>query len=158
MAHAAGDQPGRSCYLIPWIEKYPLASEEAEAVNYVKDERSSEFMKLHEVPWQQWNQITPSFHLLKDQVDLRDFVPVGTYHLIYFDAFAPSAQSELWTGEVFQELFNCLEPGGCLVTYCVKGEVRRTMQAAGFQVEKIPGPPGKREMARAWKPVRSATT
>ena len=71
--------------------------------------------------------------------------------LIYFDAFAPSAQPELWTDEVFEKMFKILAKGGCLVTYCAKGVVKRSMKAAGFEVERLPGPPRKREMTRAWK-------
>jgi len=75
----------------------------------------------------------------------------NTFHLIYFDAFAPTAQAEMWEIPLFEKLFTALEEGGCLVTYCAKGQVRRNMQQAGFQVEKIPGPPGKREMLRVFK-------
>jgi tRNA U34 5-methylaminomethyl-2-thiouridine-forming methyltransferase MnmC len=71
--------------------------------------------------------------------------------LIFYDAFAPRVQPELWTAEIFLKLFSLLNPGGILVTYCAKGEVRRNMIAAGFSVEKLPGPPGKREMLRAAK-------
>jgi tRNA U34 5-methylaminomethyl-2-thiouridine-forming methyltransferase MnmC len=122
------------------------------ALTYTEGAGNKDFQKLHETPWQVWNEIISQFSLYKDQVDLRQFQPLHNYDLIYFDAFAPSAQSELWTKEIFEKLFSCLEPGGLMVTYCVKGEVRRNMKAAGFEVEKIPGPPGKREMARAWKP------
>jgi len=72
-----------------------------------------------------------------------------TFELIYFDAFAPNVQPELWTNGIFEKMFAMLEPGGILVTYCSKGDVRRAMQAAGFIVEKLPGPRGKREMTRA---------
>jgi tRNA U34 5-methylaminomethyl-2-thiouridine-forming methyltransferase MnmC len=75
----------------------------------------------------------------------------GTFELIYFDAFAPNAQPELWTEEIFKKMFAILKPGGVLTTYSSKGTVRRAMQAAGFSVEKIPGPPGKREIVRAVK-------
>lgn len=72
-----------------------------------------------------------------------------TFDLIYFDAFGPNTQPEMWTSEVFQRMFDALRTGGVLVTYCAKGEVRRTMQAVGFNVERLNGPPGKREMLRA---------
>lgn len=77
----------------------------------------------------------------------------NTFHLIYFDAFAPTAQAQMWEISLFEKLFTALEEGGCLVTYCAKGQVRRNMQHAGFNVEKIPGPPGKREMLRAFKVI-----
>lgn len=75
------------------------------------------------------------------------------YHLVFFDAFGPDTQPELWTREMFEKIFHSMKPGGVLVTYCVKGDVRRAMKAAGFEVKKIPGPKGKREMSRAVKPV-----
>jgi tRNA U34 5-methylaminomethyl-2-thiouridine-forming methyltransferase MnmC len=75
------------------------------------------------------------------------------YHLVFFDAFGPDTQPELWTREMFEKIFHSMKPGGVLVTYCVKGDVRRAMKAAGFEVKKIPGPKGKREMSRADKPV-----
>jgi tRNA U34 5-methylaminomethyl-2-thiouridine-forming methyltransferase MnmC len=80
-----------------------------------------------------------------------NFETADTFKLIYFDAFAPNAQPELWTKEIFEKMFAMLEPEGVLVTYCSKGDVRRAMQAAGFNVEKLPGPKGKREMIRARK-------
>lgn len=73
------------------------------------------------------------------------------YDLIYFDAFGPRAQPEIWSIENFKKLYDCLNTNGTLVTYCAKGEVRRTMQTVGFEVERLPGPPGKREMLRATK-------
>jgi len=84
--------------------------------------------------------------------DLRDFhSEENTYDLIYFDAFAPSAQPELWCEEVFENMYRILKPGGVLTTYCAKGSVKRAMKAAGFEIEALPGPPRKREMTRAWK-------
>ena len=71
--------------------------------------------------------------------------------LVYFDGFAPIAQPELWTKEVFENIYLLMASPGVLVTYCSKGGVRRAMQAAGFSVEKLSGPPGKREMIRAVK-------
>lgn len=76
------------------------------------------------------------------------------FDLVYFDAFSPAVQPELWTADVFARMFRALCPGGALVTYCAKGGVRRTLQACGFDVERLPGPPGKREMLRAIKPTR----
>lgn len=77
------------------------------------------------------------------------FVAHAPFDVIYFDAFGPNTQADMWTLDVFQRMHAALRPGGMLVTYCAKGEVRRTMQAAGFSVERLPGPPGKREMLRA---------
>ncbi|RMG30503.1 MAG: SAM-dependent methyltransferase, partial [Bacteroidetes bacterium] len=82
----------------------------------------------------------------------QDFESSTTYNLIYFDAFAPNAQPELWTTEIFSRLFRMCVPGAILTTYSAKGDVRRSLMAAGFEVEKLPGPPGKREMLRARVP------
>lgn len=77
----------------------------------------------------------------------------GRFDVVYFDAFAPAIEPALWTEEMFRHMFRLMEPGGLLVTYCAKGEVRRTMQRCGFVVERLPGPPGKREMLRARRPL-----
>ena len=87
----------------------------------------------------------------KSNYTLQSFEHKTKFHLIYFDAFAPNAQPELWAKEIFEKMYSLLQPNGILVTYCSKGDVRRAMQAAGFKVEKLPGPKGKREMIRAIK-------
>ncbi|MEO8066062.1 MAG: tRNA (5-methylaminomethyl-2-thiouridine)(34)-methyltransferase MnmD [Flavobacteriales bacterium] len=82
-----------------------------------------------------------------------DEISCGPYHLIYYDAFAPKVQAELWTVDQFQRMHELLRPSGVLVTYCAKAAVRRAMQQVGFSVERLPGPPGKSEMLRATKPL-----
>ncbi len=131
------------------IEAFPVTNEMAEQLNYCSPEQQPEFMKLHEVEWNAVIEITPKFALEKIQTTLADFIPFRKYDLVFFDAFAPAIQPELWTKEVFEKLFAAMNSGGTLVTYCAKGEVRRNMIAAGFAVERIAGPPGKREMLRA---------
>ena len=84
---------------------------------------------------------------------IEDFKAPEPADVVYFDAFAPNKQPELWTEEVFRKMAGLMAPGGLLVTYCAKGAVRRAMQAAGLEVERLPGPPGKREMLRASKPL-----
>jgi len=79
-----------------------------------------------------------------------DHVLLQPAKLVYYDAFDPVVQPELWTAAVFERLAGQLAPGALLVTYCCKGSVRRALQAAGFRVEKRVGPPGKREIVRAW--------
>jgi tRNA U34 5-methylaminomethyl-2-thiouridine-forming methyltransferase MnmC len=133
-------------------EAYPLTIEEIQALNYgmtLKNELL--FKQLHEVPWSQEVTIHSFFILKKLEVDLFNFSTNQSFHLIYYDAFAPAAQPELWTQEAFELLFQMLVLGGILVTYCSKGNVRRAMQAAGFTVSKLQGPPGKREMLKAQK-------
>lgn len=137
------------------IEKYPVTIEEVAQLNYreaITDAEALDLLqKMHDSHWEQLTEITPHFSLLKLEADLKEFSAQHQFDLIYFDAFAPSAQPNLWTIDIFERMYNSLKNGGALVTYCVKGEVRRNMKAAGFDVEKIPGPPGKREMARAFK-------
>jgi tRNA U34 5-methylaminomethyl-2-thiouridine-forming methyltransferase MnmC len=109
---------------------------------------------LHRSDWDKEIAVSEYFTLLKSGSDLLEFQIPGTanlFDIIYFDAFAPTAQPELWTVPVFEKLFAMLSPGGLLVTYCSKGDVRRAMRLAGFKVKKLAGPPGKWEMVRAWK-------
>jgi tRNA U34 5-methylaminomethyl-2-thiouridine-forming methyltransferase MnmC len=140
------------------LEKYPVKPQEWAALNYAHPLHTAKtnalFEQLHQSLWEEPQALNPHFTLTKKQVDFRTAtLPANHFHLIYFDAFAPSAQAYLWTLEMFERMYNCLQEDGILVTYCVKGSVRRNMKAAGFEVEKIPGPPGKREMARAQKPI-----
>jgi tRNA U34 5-methylaminomethyl-2-thiouridine-forming methyltransferase MnmC len=138
------------------VELFPLEQQQLQVLNYCEQlnrpELQTVFDQLHHSKWEHRVAIRPHFTLLKSRSDLLSFInPSTPFHLIYFDAFAPSAQPELWTTAAFQKMYELLLPGGLLVTYCSKGDVRRAMQAAGFRVEKIPGPPGKREMVRAMK-------
>lgn len=133
------------------IEKYPITTQEASGLNYgtlAGDEAL--FQQLHTSPWGVLTELNAYFSLLKHHTALQELETDERFHCIYFDAFAPNAQPELWTTEVFVTLYKLLHPKGILVTYCSKGYVRRNMEAAGFQVTKIPGPPGKREMVRAF--------
>lgn len=141
------------------VEAFPLEKEITAHLNYAEQLQQPELKPvleaLHTAPWNQPLALTPWFTLQKNHTSLFNFSTSQLFHLIYYDAFAPNAQPELWTREAFTQLFNSLAPGGVLVTYCSKGDVRRAMQAAGFTIEKIPGPPGKREMVRAGKPATS---
>lgn len=115
--------------------------------------RRNVFEKFHQADWNKCVSIRDGFSLTKHQVSLLDFEPKVQFDLVYFDAFEPETQPELWTREVFERLFCWVNPEGILTTYCCKGYVRRNMLAAGFLVEKVPGPPGKREMIVATKPL-----
>jgi tRNA U34 5-methylaminomethyl-2-thiouridine-forming methyltransferase MnmC len=134
------------------VEQFPLESNEARSLNYckqlVREDIQPVFELLHQCEWETKIKITANFRFKKSRSNLLNFETADTFKLIYFDAFAPNAQPELWTKEVFEKMFAMLAPGGVLVTYCSKGDVRRAMQAAGFNVEKLPGPKGKREMIR----------
>lgn len=113
----------------------------------------TEFEKLHQANWSESVQMDERFQLTKYQVSLLDFQSDEKFNLVYFDAFEPETQPELWTEDVFGKLFEMMIVGGVLTTYCCKGYVRRNMIAAGFVVEKVPGPPGKREMIVAQRPL-----
>lgn len=129
------------------IEKYPLSADETAALNYPEEA----FPRMHKGPWEEFFPVTQKFRLKKLKLDLSDYETEERFNLMYFDAFAPDLQPDLWTAEIFSKLYTLMLPGGILTTYSAKGQVRRNMQAAGFAVERIPGPPGKREMLRARK-------
>jgi tRNA U34 5-methylaminomethyl-2-thiouridine-forming methyltransferase MnmC len=135
------------------LELYPLEEKEINRLNYSeqlsKPEYKQYFERMHQAGWDQMYDISEYFRLTKIQSSLLNFTANEKYSVIYFDAFAPAAQPELWTKEIFENLYSMLLPGGILVTYCSKGEVRRNMIVAGFAVEKLKGPARKREMLRA---------
>ena len=135
------------------IDLYPITIEEADTLNYqsILKANNHYFHKIHVSDWEMSNEITDVFHLTKKQVSLTDFDTTSKYNLIYFDAFDPSFQPELWTTEVFIKLYHMLSENGVLVTYSSKSDVRRSMQSAGFTTEKLQGPLGKREILRAIK-------
>ena len=115
-------------------------------------EADQQFTNLHAAPWGEAYPLAPGFSLTKQREDVREAaLPAAYYNLIYFDAFAPEKQPELWTPAVFNRLFAAAAPGAVLVSYCAQGQFRRDLRAAGWLTEKLPGPPGKREMTRARK-------
>lgn len=133
------------------VEKYPVNNEEVKELNYTTVLPEEYFYRLHQCKWNEPVSIHPLFTLHKSDSPLQEFRAAQPFHLIYYDAFAPAAQPELWTLEIMRQLYTMLLNGGMLVTYCSKGDVRRNMLAAGFTVDKLAGPPGKREMLRATK-------
>jgi tRNA U34 5-methylaminomethyl-2-thiouridine-forming methyltransferase MnmC len=140
------------------LEKFPLGIDVVEQLHFDKvilnPEMQEVFMALHKAPWNEPVEVIPYFTLQKIHETLEEFVaPQAYYDLIYFDAFAPEKQPELWSDEMFAKLYKATRPGGVLVTYCAKGSFKRSLRAAGFAVEALPGPPGKREMTRGLKTV-----
>lgn len=132
------------------VDTSPLLLEEVVLLNYSLSLGHEQlFQQLHKANWNDEIIINEFFTLEKRHSNLQSFMFAKQFHLIYYDAFAPTAQPELWTKEIFEKLFCMLRPQGILVTYCSKGDVKRAMIAAGFAVKKLPGPPGKREMLRA---------
>jgi tRNA U34 5-methylaminomethyl-2-thiouridine-forming methyltransferase MnmC len=110
------------------------------------------FRAIHQASWGVSNGLTPNFTLTKQLIRVQDFRTKVHFDLIYYDAFEPDVQPELWTKEIFEMLFEITAKHGVLVPYCAKGQVRRNLQAVGYIVERIPGPPFKREMLRATCP------
>ncbi|NJX16337.1 tRNA (5-methylaminomethyl-2-thiouridine)(34)-methyltransferase MnmD [Tamlana crocina] len=137
------------------IEAYPVSAEDISKLNYTKELKAensaSIFKKIHDVSWEESHLITDSFSLTKRQQFFSEIDDESSFDLIYFDAFGARVQPELWTEDIFKRMYRALKSNGVLVTYAAKGSVRRAMQSVGFLVEKLPGPPGKREMLRAWK-------
>ena len=137
------------------VEAYPVALEEVEKLNYVSElgaENTIEiFKKMHLQNWDEKAILSPEFSLTKRKQFFNEINDENTFDLIYFDAFGARVQPELWTEEIFEAMFKSLKKGGVLVTYSAKGSVRRALQTVGFTVERLPGPPGKREMLRAKK-------
>ena len=137
------------------IEAFPLESEIFTSLNYgelIKNGTSNNYFEhIHNGKWEQWSILSDGFQLKKQISSLEDFQPENKFDLVYFDAFAPNVQPELWANEVFLRIFNSMNPGGILVTYCCKGDVKRSLKSTGFSIEKLPGSLGKREMLRARK-------
>ena len=136
------------------IEKYPLASEIVDSLNHFEfaGEYGKDFFnRIHSAPWNESVKICDNFELRKIESDLTTTTLQGTFDLIYFDAFGPDKQPEMWTREIFYRIAAVTIKGGILVTYSAKGEVKRSLKACGFDVELLPGPPGKRQMIRAVK-------
>jgi len=134
------------------LEKYPLPAGVIENLHY-SAEKQEWFQKIHAIEWEKAVALTPFFILQKIRTDFRDFSYSERYDVVYYDAFAPDKQPKVWSQTLFDTLFRAMQPAGILTTYCAKGHIRRMMQQSGFSVERIPGPPGKREMLRARKPA-----
>ena len=137
------------------VEAYPVSISEIGKLNYVETldvtEKQGVFKKLHNAPWNTKQEINSKFYLTKQQKLFHDIEDLNKHDIIYFDAFGARVQPELWTEAIFKKMYEALKVNGVLVTYSAKGSVRRAMQAVGFKVEKLSGPPGKREMLRATK-------
>lgn len=135
------------------IELFPIQKEIYTKLNFPEligiDQK--ELLKIHDCEWEIENRINDYFNIKKECISLEDFDTDIKYDIIYFDAFSPEKQPELWNKEIFSKMFNCLKNDGFLVTYCAKGIVKRTMKEVGFHVEVLDGPPGKRQMTKANK-------
>ncbi|MEZ4809285.1 MAG: tRNA (5-methylaminomethyl-2-thiouridine)(34)-methyltransferase MnmD [Allomuricauda sp.] len=137
------------------VEAYPVSLSEIDELGYCSrlnaENLQEAFSKMHNCPWETEVEIAQNFSLCKQKKDFGEINDTNLFNLVYFDAFGARVQPELWTEEIFSKMYNALRNGGVLVTYAAKGSVRRALQAVGFTVERLPGPPGKREMLRATK-------
>ncbi|MDZ7876551.1 MAG: tRNA (5-methylaminomethyl-2-thiouridine)(34)-methyltransferase MnmD [Saprospiraceae bacterium] len=135
------------------LEKYPLSIEQADMLNYAKKLSidSAIFKTLHNSNWGETCKLSEHFVFEKRKMDCTTTDIHNFADIIYFDAFAPQIQPELWEVPILQRFFAALNTGGVLTTYCAKGAVKRALKEVGFQLESIPGPTGKREMTRAFK-------
>lgn len=138
------------------LERYPIDDNLVRRLNfnidgYKQEDISRAVMELHSAPWGLPSALSPCFSLHKVKCDLTLYAPQGSFDVIYFDAFSPETQPELWEEHIFSRLYLATAPGGVLTTYCAKGEVRRRLQRVGYTVERLPGPKGKREILRATK-------
>ena len=139
------------------VEAYPVIVSEWSALNYGeavnKEKGKKVFEQMHSVAWEEKMELSDSFKIHKQEKKFEAIVDINKYDLIYFDAFGARVQPELWTESIFEIMYTAMKKGGVLVTYAAKGSARRAMQAVGFEVERLEGPPGKREMLRATKLV-----
>ncbi|MDD2821534.1 MAG: tRNA (5-methylaminomethyl-2-thiouridine)(34)-methyltransferase MnmD [Flavobacterium sp.] len=137
------------------VEAYPVSAAEVLAMNYVAELNAGNeiqiFEKMHESNWDEKMLLNPDFELTKRKQFFDQIEDVEKFDLIYFDAFGYRVQPELWSTAIFQKMYDALKPKGKLVTYAARGVVKRSMIEVGFTVEKLAGPPGKREMFRASK-------
>ena len=137
------------------IELYPLDEQIINNLNYpnfIYPQHKDLFYQLHNAPWGEKVNITDNFIIEKLHLDFNNFYPKNAFDVVYFDAFAPEKQPELWTLEIFKKIYNAMNTQGVITTYCAKGVIRRTLQECGFTTERLPGPiNGKREILRGTK-------
>ncbi len=135
------------------IEAHPVPEEVVRALNYEGLIAAGKeiFIQLHQTPWNEMRSLTDLFSLHKRHARLEEVKFDFPFDIVYYDAFGPAYQPELWTSPIFAKLYAALKPNGFLVTYCAKGQVKRDLRSVGFTVQALPGPPGKREMTKAIK-------
>ncbi|MGC9375464.1 MAG: tRNA (5-methylaminomethyl-2-thiouridine)(34)-methyltransferase MnmD [Bacteroidales bacterium] len=136
------------------IELYPVTQEVIQQMNYTQllsEESKKTFDQFHKVSWNKKIEISNHFHLTKIKADFNDYLFTEKYNLFFFDAFAPEKQPALWSYQNFAKIFKAMDNQGVLTTYSSKGLVKQNLRNAGFQLERLPGPEGKRHMLRAIK-------
>lgn len=136
------------------IENYPLDESVTRLLNYhqfTEEEGKTIFNRIHAAPWNRKSVICKNFSLEKTETDFTSCKLSGSYDLIYYDAFGPDKQPEMWTPELLSRIADVTRKGGVFVTYSVKGELKRNLRSFGFNITLLPGPPGKRQIMRAIK-------
>ncbi len=138
------------------LEAYPLSEDWVARLNYAEilqlsAEEEAFFSELHGAAWDRPVELWPNFILEKRLQKFETLEEEGRFDLLYYDAFGPRAQAVLWEDEMVGRVYRALRRGAVLTTFCAQGAFRRHLEAVGFRVERLPGPPGKREMLRAWK-------
>jgi len=135
------------------LEPHPLSWELVSKLNYPDYIQHGQgkfwYSELHRIGWGQIEWLNPYFSILKKKEPIQDHITPERYDVCFFDAFAPSKQSEVWDIKVLEVVRRCLNINGILVSYCAQGQFKRDLRALGFEVESLPGPPGKKEMTRA---------
>jgi tRNA U34 5-methylaminomethyl-2-thiouridine-forming methyltransferase MnmC len=140
---------------ITTVEAYPLSISTVEQLNYAELLNVSQYdavlKQLHTLNWSEKHAISNSFSIQKHLLDFKEIDFTDTFDIIYYDAFSPESQPELWESEMLQRMYDALKNGSILTTYCAKGSFKRALKSVGFQIENIAGPRGKREITRAFK-------
>ena len=148
-----GEKSGRKIHFTS-LEKCPVEMAKVKLLNYsevLAPDKNPLFEQLHLSPWNEEVQITPLFTLKKIEADFTEYDFTDNFDVVYYDAFSPEKQPEMWTDEIIQKIASKVKKDGILVTYCAKGSVRRAFSSAGFHMERIPGPIGKKEILKGKK-------
>ena len=133
------------------IEAYPLSDKIVSQLNYSTTTSLPPIDQIHHAPWDEKTTFHDFFHLTKYNRLFEDFESEKRYDVIFYDAFVPGAHPTLWEEPLLTQVVSMMAPGACLVTYCAQGAFKRVLKKLGLQIERLPGPPGKREMTRASK-------
>lgn len=148
-------QLGKSTVNYKAIEKYPVPVEVASKLHYngITDvpETADAYLAVHTCPWDSMCSLAAGFSLMKIEADIMTYEHTSSYNLVYYDAFAPSKQAEVWQYEILERLVDAMDSGGVLVTYCAKGAFKRMLKTFGLHIEVLPGPLGKKQITRAHK-------
>jgi tRNA U34 5-methylaminomethyl-2-thiouridine-forming methyltransferase MnmC len=136
------------------VEAYPISPDICFQLEYSESlncDKENDYQKMILAEWNQTIELSDYFKIKKNDSRIESWISNRKFDLIYFDAFGPRAQNEVWEMNILEKMFDILLPGGTLVTYCAQGQFKRNLKALGFELESLPGPPGKREMIRARK-------